>query len=226
MPLGASRAGLMSVGEDAIPDSAVARYDPRQESTGSVSSISDQIGGNDLTGSGSVVDDGINGVQSFDTDDDENWDISQSDFTVERDWAINFVVELPATATNNMLLGNNDDDNELVYWQDDDSGNWNVRWGDDGSVETGSSSTTNPFVGTFRAFGSSGGETLINNSTDIDATNNDGVDDLLGFSLGSRADGDLQIDAKFGEVVIYDNPSESDLEDEVERLADDYGISL
>ena len=52
MPLGASRAGLMSVAEDDIPDSAIAHY-RLAESSGDT--LTDEIGDNDGTASGASI---------------------------------------------------------------------------------------------------------------------------------------------------------------------------
>ena len=76
-PFGASRAGLMSVRRDAIPDSVEYHYDATELNVSDGSSIStwdDSVGGQDLSGGGgaSFTNDGINGNPSvtFDGVDD------------------------------------------------------------------------------------------------------------------------------------------------------------
>ena len=77
MPFGASRAGLMSVAADDIPDSVVSHYDATKDDreTGSISSIPDRQEVEDLDDGTQVtlVSDGINGNSSYESNGVDNY---------------------------------------------------------------------------------------------------------------------------------------------------------
>ena len=208
----------------AIADSVVAHYDATTESsTGSISTIEDQVGDNDLDGSCTVIDDGIGGEQAYRFDGTEHM-FSNSLVADTEDIGVILVVQLQNPSSNDHMF----DSNEYLNFslQDDDSGTYEFfrRGSDDSGSVSGGTIDGDQNIIESRGHSTDGVEVVKNGETIIDDTNSDGVID--GFYLSSRGDGDAECEQDISECFVVDDASPSDFEQIRSQMANKYGISV
>jgi len=217
------RTGAGDVLFSAIPDTAVAQYDATQApSTGSISSITDQINNHDLSGSASVLSSGINGKQTFRFDGSERMDSPSP--SLSRDLAVALVFQIQESPSNIKMIHGSDTDSDIFIQTGAGSGSdYKSRTGTATSGNVGGAVDNNPHLG-FHTFPSGGGELEIDGTQVIDyGAGSAGLD---GFTLADRSSDDLPIEMDVGEVVLYQSPSTSDIDAERSRLADKWGITI
>lgn len=207
----------------AIPDSVVAQYDATTESsTGSISSISDQIGTFDLSGAASVISSGINGNLTYRFDGVD--DVMSQSSTVASSEPIGVLMvaqQQEATQSNGFYF---DGGSDLQFGlQDDNSDEYNVyRGGSGGNVSLGTATTSAHLI-----------EIHGINSTDIElyqdgasqGTDSANSGSLDGITLADRAGGGNIIEIDIGEVVVMEAYTSQDLTDERNRLSDKWGVT-
>ena len=231
MPLGASRAGLMSVAGDDIPDELEHQWDTRESnvSDGTIESVPDQIGDIDLTAENGpdFVEGGLNG----------------EDVAVLNGSDQAFSYEFPETfqrpATMFFVISHNDKGGSNQVWRDENvSGNRNefrLR-PDDGETDTfvcGPSDTdvseapTGDQIWTIAIDDDSEVVWRLNGSvikTDDDASDSDVLADAV---FGNRPDLDQGFDGAFAEVAVAgERLEDSDISQYEEQLESDWGMDV
>ena len=228
-PFGASRAGLMSVAADDIPDSAVAHYDATQEDFsdgGSVSTLTDFSGSNnDATGgTPTFLVDQRNGNAVFDFDSDDQLDSSTPDFAQPYSGVI--AVQANDDGTDTSLFsaqsGASGDERGSLYY-DFDSNELELRVGDENP--RGGTPTTNWVVVSFVVDGDDS-EVRIDGSTEFTGDAGDGA--WSGISVGQRYTDAEGLDGLVGEILYYDVDlrDSGELSEEEQRVANKWGISI
>jgi len=206
-----------------IPDAVVAHFDATEEdSTGSISSIDDLGGDFDLSGSCTVIDNGINGLRTyrFDGTDDR---MSTDDFvTGTEPFGYIFVAQLQDSTTNNFMIdGRSEDEFRL---QDDDGGAWDIRRGNE-SVGAGGTIDEDEHVFFMEAFDTDRMLLEVDGTEKVDESG--GAADLTGITLADRGDHNgnhAEID--FGEIFVTEGHSQSDIDDLKNILKDKWGIDF
>jgi len=215
--------GIVAVTDTAgsdIPDSAIAQYDATNEpSTGGVSSIEDQIGDFDLSGSCTVISDGINGKQSYRFDGTERMQHSLA--MLDDESVIFFVADILNVDQDGMFAGDSAGSSTLYFFNEADN-NYEVRAGD--PTATGSSVSSGEHLIELELQG--GGDVVVRESGEVKLNDTTGTSIEDGLTIADRGQEDLPLEIDYGEIVVYDDPSDSDLSDERDRLADKWGIQI
>ena len=216
----------VSVGIGAPPDSVVSQYDPREESTGSLSSITDQLGFAELTGSCSVIDDGINSNRSFRFDGTEFVDHTTT-YSSNQKYAVVYALQQQEPPDSNAFYC--DGGNDLEYsLQDNDDTEYRMRRRDDGSHLVDSSGVTvdqEPHVFVLEAF-ETGRVRVERDGTDIIDDEDGEINDLTGLTIGSRFDGNTPIEADLGIIGVLVDQSSDDVDQYRDFIANEYGITV
>ena len=225
-PFGASRAGLMSVAKDDIPDSAISQYDASDSDTvvtsnGTVVEWQDKIGDNDLTGSFSSVEDGaVNGLDALLSDGvDDEMDVAYSQ-SVEPPFTTIFVFEQVSDTDQGTLLSNVGD---RQYYANRDDDRWLFQIDDFDNISH-PSGTNETFIHTViwdstMEFYQNG--TFVGNP-DVNAIGLDGL------AVAYRPDeDDRHHNLRNCEIRVYDSGLDSETrESEESGLADKWGVSI
>ena len=207
----------------AIPDSAVARYDAtEEESTGVISTIDDLVGSFDLSGDGEVISSGINGLQTYRLDGSQSF--STSDISVGTPNATIIVFQFQnLTSSQSTLYDSDSEDDRRQIDDDDGGGTYRLFHGD--STATGGSTDTAPHIALHIANDNTTDDILeIDGSEVINANVGDGSFD--GYRVGADRNDSDNAEVDFGEIVHYDNPTDSTLSSEVDRMADKWGFTF
>ena len=218
----------VSTGVSAIPDSVLAQFDATQDdqSLGSITSIPDQIGNNDLAGDAELVEDGIDNGPSYRFTTSDFMSVNGVNATTE-DIGVIIVCQLATAASNNFFFGARDGDRPNLTFdlQDDDAGNYDVFRRDNGSGASFSAGTpdTNDHILELRGFNTDEAE-LVEDGTALGG-GSDGNGTIEDFALGGRFRFE-GIDMDVAECVILEDASVSDFETERERLSNKYNISI
>ena len=204
----------------AIPDSVVARYSAKEDerSTGNISTIDDLVGDNDLSGSAEIIEDGVNGNRSYRFDGTES--MTDTDFSTTDDFAIFIVAEIQETLdSGNMLFGETATQNPSL--QDDSGGVYEWDWDDFDGAQI--SEKPQPTVILCTLDDGDGAIEVNNQFTDSNSLASNTMD---GFEIAGRNDGDEQLEVDVGEVSILDEPSEEDIDNERQRLIDEWDFDF
>ena len=206
----------------AIPDSVVAHYDATvEESTGGITSITDLEGSYDLSGSATVISDGINGQQSFRFDGTDDRMRNQSISLSDEPFSIVFVCETQEGRPTDNALGwywsNYDDFDVALQDEGDTFDTW--RGGDS---ERNDTPDDDPHLFICELYDNDRYRLERDGSTILDNSLNAG--DLNGFRLAEANDRYLEVD--FGEIVLLENHTSDDLQSERERLSDKWSIDI
>jgi len=201
-----------------IPSSAIARY-VGADFDGSTNTWPDKIGTADLTGTAQEAT-GINNsdVVSFDGVDDA---LDTTGFTVSYNrWVVAIVFSLSDTSGDEMMFGAAS--NGVPYARADAGDGWLIRYGNTQSSGTVNSNNNIAFV-----YGPnfSGTDELEINGTSV-ITGNAGSGNLTGLTVGDRGAKDFPMQGDVAEVVVYENPTQTDINDERQRLSNEYGITV
>ena len=208
----------------AIPDSVVSQYDPREDSLGSQTTATDQLGFADLTGSFEVISDGINGNQSYRLDGTNAIDHTTTYGDENQEFAVCFVYEIqePLGSTNLLLDGGPVDSRDsFTYSLQDDSGGEFQLARDGGLTNSGYSPDGNPHVATVRGY-PDGDMQLRVDGTDFNRVSLTALP-LSGLTIGGRASDDgLNIESDYGGIETLVNPDLEDIQLVEERLSNDW----
>ena len=229
MPFGASRAGLMSVAVDDIPDSKnlQAHFDFSDDST-TTSFVQDRSGnGNDLeTGSFSGLDVDINGRQAANFN--EESDPPRTEADVGFPLTVYAVIEHTGDTGNNAGYLNFDDSTfrRALRWRrtgEGDETGWNWSW-QDGEQTDGNSLPYADDPVLLTNVISDDGLLRVNQGEDSDVGSaSDANTDTI--TVGDRGmDNSAPIDANIGEILIYGTDHDESIYTDVENyLADKWG---
>ena len=210
----------VSVGIDAIPDSAIAQYDATQESYAdgeSFSTITDQIGGADMTGgSGEFTSSGIGGNASYDLQGFSDLFSAGGDLIIQDSYTVLAVIDLVDDSSQSRVL-DRDSNSFTLYWNDGND------WGHIGPSGDLVSGSTNSSVGILGATKDGAEQTIREDGSETGS--------ITDAATGSSSEPNIQgVDAwngLIGEIIFYDPVlSSSELEDEEQRLANKWGISI
>ena len=213
----------VSVGIDAIPDSVVAQFDATEEpSTGSITSITDLVGDFDLSGDANVISSGIDGKQTFRFDGTVNMSQSTNVSSNEPFGFVGVVQFQGDTSTSDfpsLIDGGSNNElnvsisqNEFVL----------ARGGSNSFV--GGDPTNNPVVMSLIGESESSVRLRINGA-DVNSSEEDAAD-LTGITLASSGDDSSFSEIDIGEIVVLSAFDDPDLDEEEQRLADKWGITL
>ena len=209
----------------AIPDSVVGRFNAKDEdSTGPLSTISDQVGPFDLSGSCDVIDDGINGNRSYRFDGSETMRTTDTVTTTPRYGYIFVRQQQEEPFSNRFLAGGGFDRNFGV--QDDQvagDGEFDLFIDGDNYARDVGTVTTDPEI--IEHWHDDGTSEFIKNGTVL-ATESTPTPDLEGFALSSRGDGDLTIQQDVGEAFLVVDWADGDREQFRDILSDSWGVSI
>ena len=208
----------------AIPDSAIARYDAREEEeTGSINNIKDQTGTFDLSGNCTVISDGINGNRTFRFDGDAN-KMTNTDIDVSTGWAIiSADQQMESSGSNNAYWSSRPNAGDgFVSLQDDDSDDYNIYRSQSGNdIQVAGQPDQNVSIHTVH--GESGGNTIFRkNGSQVSQKSQEDAG-LEGIELASGFDVLDELEVDYGEVIILNNPTSEDIEQVESRMHDDWG---
>ena len=209
----------------AIPDSVVAHYDAQAETTtGPISSITDRSNSFDLSGSCVVISDGINGYQSYRFDGSETMSNSSLQALTEP-FGIVAVVQQQAGAESNDFYFDSDGNVQDFAVQDDNNEEFHFYRDTDQQQAIGGTVSTNPEVMVATAPASGDVFLELSGTTQIDDSTG-GTTGFDGFTMAGRADDELPLEVDYGEVTILNDFASQDVEDEKQRMADKWDITL
>jgi len=211
-----------------IPDSAILQVDPTQSFTSSddgtsiTGPIPDESGnGNDLAndeGAATVVENGINGVRSLDFDRGPD-EYSVQFATVTQPTTIFIVVQYQDTNDHDVFGSANDGSPHI--FQAFVFGNDRIFAGS--SIADGSSDQ-NPHLFTLIF---DGANSVMRKDGSQVASGDAGTNGLDGFRLGDSGDFSTHTNSLIGEVLPCDDRlSQSEIDNQEQRIANKYGITL
>jgi len=213
---------------DAQPESAVAYYDPRQESsTGNINTISDLENGFDLTGSASIISNGLGGLQSYRLDGNQTMNIVSSSMASTEEFAVltAAIQQAEQNSGDNRYIFSGGSFNDFTI-NDDNGVDWAIfRGGSLGAFGSGAiPPNANPHIFELVASNTDQVELLIDGISILSGTA--AATDLNGLSLASQPDGVGQTQVDFGEIVVLEGTNATERQTERQRLANNWGISL
>lgn len=208
-----------------IPDSVVSRYDATEEgSTGEITTINDSQGDFDLSGSVSVISDGINGNQSYrfnGTDDlmeNTGLDVSAEPFAV----IIVFKQLVTESAGQHFDAANKFTDFSL---QDNVDGFYRAfRGGSNIDADSSDAPDKDAHIAVVKADNTDEISVELDGSEILSGVAD--VGDLDGIVFGASGDETNYLEFDLGEAEVLEDATSSDIIDEADRLSDKWGISL
>ena len=214
----------VSVGIDAIPDGVVSYYDPKEESVGSISTVSDQQSEFDLSGEGEIIDDGIGGEKTLVIDDSNSFSNDDINITTEP-FGVVCVFRLPNTQTRDFLF---DSGTELDFGiQDHDSSESlrPFRGGSGENLDDAPSTDTDASVLVLEGYDTNKLRLEVDGTEFFNGELSAG--DLDGLVLGDSGVGeDRSIDVEFGEFATLKDASREDFDALRDEFASIRGISI
>ena len=205
----------------AIPDTVVAQYVADEQA--STSTWEDQIGSADLTGSATeVVSDAINGFDALRFQPSNSDEMDTDGFTVSERHAIAVVYEQQSSLDSGghyFDAGPNADRHDV---QDDSGGQYRGSRG--ASAQDFAANTTDPVLILWDCK-SGDDDWYVNDS--VEFSEDTGSNPLDGLTVANRRDldpSDFGMEADYAEVVIYDDPSDGDISNEIDRLTSKYDL--
>ena len=231
-PFGASRAGLMSVTRDDIPDSGLVHdYDVMEQSTSDTSVLVDQVGNLDLTGNASGVSSGINGNPSFEYDGlDDDHDTDNNGWVIGsgNEYTVAIVFEPLSFNEDQTFFSNSTrDPNDDRLYNYREGSSQDHLWVHAGEKAIGSGSlSAEPTI----TIGSYDGSTLqvdVNNSNIIDESADiEGESgDERNASIGNEFGRDRYANMYFGRLLHYNEYYDSSSRSEIySGLASQWGF--
>ena len=201
----------------AIPDSVVSHFDAREENVGTLSSFTDQVGNYDLSGSAEVISDGINGQETVRLDGSEI--MSNDSIQINQPHVIVAVFQQQSNSSEDHIFDSTSSSGRRMFR--DDGGDYSIFFGDSGV--TGGSPDTDHHVVVIEA---RSGEDRVEIDGDVIIDGESGDDDMEGFTIGADRNEEDRAEVDFGEIMHLEDPSDSDISDQRDRMADDWGISL
>jgi len=214
------RTGAEDVLFSAISDSVVSQYDATQEGTGTLSTITDQIGNNDLTGSTDVVSSGINGLQTFDFDSSQSVDISTT-FASSDPFAIVAVIKPDTVAQNTTYFDGFTSDNFAFFDNNKSAGAVIVNRGGNGARASSTPLSTNAQIITLEALNGNDIRLEIDDSQQLQSTTTSS--NLNGLTLAERGDGANPAEIRVGQVEILQGHTPAELQSRQDSLRQKWG---
>lgn len=214
-----------AIGGSAIPDSVVQQFDAREESTGSITTATDQLGLADLTGNAKVLTSGdsnaINSQQTYYWDGSTEMDHDTSITTAEP-FAIIWVGYIPSIDQNGFLV---DGGSDVEFALLDNSGDgYGLYRGTNGTFPSTIEFDTNVHIYTLIGENTDDIRWRID-SVDINTASQD-ASDLTGLTVSDRAGGGNNEEQYIGQLEVLDQPSGQDISDVESRLANEWGVSI
>ena len=210
-----------------IPDSAVHQYDAQAlvgfSDNETVNTLPDEIGGENATGQATYVESGINGNPSLDFNGtDDNFSTGQFDNIQQR------LVVISVAASNDNA------ERQRLYDGVDNILALDHRWDDDPTeIELLASTSSRSAEGIdeephiFRAdYNGSETELWQDGSLRFDDGVDPGDNALDGLTIGSTRTDAFWWDGQISELIVYDDPTQAEIDDEEQRLSDKWGISI
>ena len=229
-PFGASRAGLMSVRRDAIPDNGLLHdFNPESldlSDSDTVESWSDSEGSLTVTGSAKYVETGHADKPAVEFNRSDGDVLSETDADVSQEFAIFAVSEANDDGNFQDMVGStNDREIELAYDFRSDNRNYRITAAGDGFV--GGDVTTDPIVysGLIQDNVGDGSELRINKN--VEGTSDDTQGLINGITIGERRGGeDGSFDGKIYRILIYDTDDidKDGIEEIEDGLIDKYSV--
>ena len=199
--------------EAAIPDSVVARYDATEDSLGGVSTIEDLEGNFDLTGSCTVISDGIGGMQTYHFDGTE--DMRNSNIQIATPNVTLMVAKWNEEASTSSVGYDSISGNARRQFDGQD-GEWRIFSGD---VQRGGSVDQDEHLFAHHGNASGTNDKLeVDDSTEINADSGNAEIDT--FVLASDDDVPNYADLFVGELVHMGDPTQAEIDAERSRLND------
>lgn len=209
-----------------IPDSVVQQFDPRERSTGTITTMQDIQGLADLSGECDVISSGINGNQSYRFDgSSSNEMLHSTTITTSDPFAVVFVIEQQTSQGSNTTYHDGGSGNEFGLDEDSSSGVDKFLRGGNVVSEPDFLDPQTPHVISTEAL--NGSDIKIRLDGSKIATKSASASDFTGLKIaGRRGRSDLNVQADFGQIEVLDGHTQSELESVEQRLADNYGITL
>ena len=213
----------VSVGIDAIPDSAVAHYDASRDTqtTGSISSIDDQVGDFDLSGSAELLSSQIASRQTYRFDGTEEMSQDSTMATTEPfAWVGVFQIQEDPDSNDGVYV---DGGSNIEFYTQYSDGDFIVGRGG-GNERVGGTPTQNVEIVSLIADNNDEVTMRVNGSEVGSASEREG--DLTGLMIAQRRDGSRNAEIDFGELVILEDYNDGDVESEENRIADKWDVSI
>ena len=236
MPFGASRAGLMSVAADDIPDSddLHAYYDATElnlSDDDSVSTWTEETGNeNDLTQETSdnqptFKTEIINGNSVIRHDGDSDFLITTFQSTLQQALDVFIVAQKRSVGTDDrQRLFASDTADEVEYFSGNDSegNNWAINAGE--RLDSTTNEDTDPHIFHVKLNGT---ESIMRLDGSQIASGDVGANNLGGLTTAARGSGDVEHgDFDHGEILLYPDRTTSQIESVESYLADKWGITI
>ena len=221
----------VSVGIDAIPDSAIAQYDATQESFNdgdSVSTFADQIGTvGDLTAGTAPTykTDIINGnaVVRFDGVDDF-LDVVKSS-SVSQKVAFAFVVNYGNVGDNPIVFDHASSDEPRIFADVNRDGNDDTRFNAGSNLSSSDNVVSNGTTAVL-VYIADGSNSEIRVDGSSVASGDAGTNAFQSLRVGSNQFDDAFADYDVGEIMVYDSPTSSEISSEESRLGNKWGVAV
>ena len=225
-PFGASRAGLMSVAEDDIPDSVEYQWvgGDYDESEGEWTDRLSNITLTDDEGSPTLESDQINGEPAVRYDGGEQSISNSNALDEDAPLTVFIVSDLKNNETDDMFWGDVDD--LQTFFQDEGGGFYRLRVNDN-SLETTDRPAEQGWQIREAVLGGSGDEIIRESGEELESDDISSAG-LSGFIISGRSEGDTSrmLEQDVAEVTILVDPTEDETTQERERLSSKYGIPL
>ena len=194
-PFGASRAGLMSVAGDDIPDSGEYHFVAEDLDSGDDDFV-DRINDVSLSaiGSPSLGSDGLGGHNYVEYDGDDDGHGAASVDIIEQPFALISVVELLSTSGDNAIMSVQEDSLSAMLWDGDSRDSWSSWFGD---AMTGSENDSENVVGVVI----DGDESEYRESGEVTGTGDPGDRDIEDLAIGFNA----AAPDRFGNIRFYES---------------------
>ena len=216
--------GVLELAQLSVVDSAVARW--AATNYDEVNDVwVDDVGGFDLTGGSATLlsGSGFNGNTTVEYDGSTGQGHNNTSISFPYgNVVVAIVMQLSQANTNNIIYG--DDSYGSVHFQNDSGGTWDLQFGSGGVSAASPDTNAHLFINYGANF--SGDDEIEQDGSTI-ATGDSGSNGFSnGFILGDRADQDLPQAMQVAETVIYQNPTQTEIDNERQRLSTEYGITL
>jgi len=209
-----------------IASSVVAQYDATAASaTGTVSSITDQVGSAALSGSAEVISSGINSKQTFRFDGSSTAQMTHSTTLATTDpFAIIFVAQQQEPSGSNSAYVDGGSGFEFAFQDNNKTAQRGYRGSTTGH-DFGGSVDQNPHI--FVLEGVNGSDIRLRKDGSTVGTVNASTSDLTGLKLGGFAgQTNLNLAVDFGQVEVTEGHTASELNSIEQRLANKWGITI
>jgi len=220
MPVGGARAGILGSGI-AIPDSVIQQFDATQESTGVLSTLTDQFGFANLSGHCEVILSGINGKQTYRFATSETATHSTTIATSDP-FAVVFVVQQQDAVDSNGFYF--DGGSQFEFGLQDNGGGDSATWR--GGNNANGLTNVDQNVHIYSVEGLNGSDVDVRQDGVDFASTSLGSSNFTGLSLAGDANNEFNVAIDIGQIEVLKNHTQTELESVESRLADKWGVTL